>query len=138
MLLQSSKYEKVIWLVREAISEIFKVSLISYLLAYLIENFKAGFIADYFNLNILLWLTIISGVLSVWIKGDEVEKKKEPQKIKVRDYVFIVLLGLASMALIYYKIKTIGWLAYLIAPISGVIVILLSILLLNDESEEKE
>lgn len=138
MLLGSPKYEKIYWLAKEAITEIFKISLVSYLIYYLIEDFKTGFISSYFNLNILLWTTIISGVLTVWTRGDESrEEKKEPEKIRARDYIFIVLLGLAAMTLIYYKIKTIGWLAYVISPISGIIIILLSILLLNESPDEE-
>lgn len=137
MFLNINKKEAIWWLTKEIISEIFKVSLISYLIFYLVESFKAGFIADYFDLNILLIITILSGVFTVLFKKEE-EAKKEVQKIKKRDYVFIVTLGVVATGLIYYKIKEIGWLSYVISPISGIIIILISILLLNEQQEDDQ
>lgn len=137
MFLNVSKKEAIWWLTKEIISEIFKVSLISYLIFYLIESFKAGFIADYFNLNILLIITILSGVFMVLFKKEE-ESKKEVQKIRKRDYIFIIILGVVATGLIYYKIKEIGWLSYVISPISGIIIILISILLLNEQQENDQ
>lgn len=137
MFLNVSKKEAIWWLTKEIISEIFKVSLISYLIFYLIESFKAGFIADYFNLNILLIITILSGVFTVLFKKEE-ESKKEVQKIRKRDYIFIIILGVVATGLIYYKIKEIGWLSYVISPISGIIIILISILLLNEQQENDQ
>jgi hypothetical protein len=136
MLLIHQKRNNFLWLIQEIIKEIFKISLISYLLFYLVENFKAGFISDYFNLNILLIITIISGVLTVG--GKKEVEEREVKKIKVKDYVFIIVLGAVAAGLIYYSIKEIGKLAYLISIVSGVIVILISILLLNDSFDDEE
>jgi len=128
--------KEIYWLMfKEIISEIFKISLISYLVFYLIESFKSGFITDYFNLNILLIITILSGIFTVLVQSEE--EKREPQKIKKRDYIFIVILGVVAAGLIYYKIKGIGWLSYVISIISGIIIILLSILLLNEPENDQ-
>lgn len=135
MFLRMDKKE-IYWLMfKEIISEIFKISLISYLVFYLIESFKSGFITDYFNLNILLIITILSGIFTVLVQSEE--EKREPQKIKKRDYIFIVILGVVAAGLIYYKIKGIGWLSYVISIISGIIIILLSILLLNEPENDQ-
>jgi len=136
MLLMHQKRNNFLWLTQEIIKEIFKISLISYLLFYLVENFKAGFISDYFNLNILLIITIISGVLTVGGKKEVEEREK--YSIKIRDYIFIVILGLVAAGLIFYSIKEIGKLAYLISTVSGVIIMLISILLLNNSFDDKE
>lgn len=133
MFLNVNKKEAIWWLTKEIISEIFKVSLISYLLFYLIESFKSGFITDYFDLNILLIITILGGVFTVLFKKEE--PKKKVQKIRKRDYIFIIILGVVATGLIYYKIKEIGWLSYIISSISGIIIILISILLLNENEQ---
>lgn len=137
MFLNINKKEAILWLIKEIISEIFKISLITYLIFYLIDSFKTGFITDYFNLNLLLIITILSGIFTVIFKK-EVEVKKELQKIKKREYIFIIFLGIISAGLIYYKIKSIGRLSYIISIISGIIIILLSILLLNDQQEDDQ
>ena len=135
MLLQEQKRRVFLWLIKSIIEEIFRVSLISYLLFYLIDDFRKGFISDYFNLNILLGFTIISGIITVaWQKE---EKERKIPKIQKKDYIFIVILGLISAGLIYYRIKEIGKLAYLISAISGIIIILISILLLKEPMEEE-
>jgi len=136
MLLMHQKRNNFLWMIQEIIKEIFKISLVSYLLFYLIENFKVGFISDYCNLNILLIITIVSGILTVAGKEEVEENKRE--KIKVKDYMFILILGLVAAGLIFYNIKEIGKLAYLISIVSGIIIILISILLINSSINNKE
>jgi len=136
MLLMHQKRNNFLWLIQEIIKEIFKVSLISYLLFYLVENFMTGYITDYFNLNILLIITIISGILTV--AGEKEVGEKEERRIKVKDYIFIIILGLVAAGLIFYNIKEIGKLAYLISIVSGIIIVLISILLLKDSFDDKE
>jgi len=131
------KKEKLIYFSTEIISEIFKISLISYLFFYLIESFKTDFISDYFNLSILLITAILSGIFTVLFKK-ETDEKEEKQIIRLKDYIFIIILGLIAAGIIYYKIKGLGWLSYIISAISGVIVILLSILLLNETNEDDQ
>jgi hypothetical protein len=46
---------------------------------------------------------------------------------------FIVILGIITAAAIFVKSKTLGGSGYLIAGISGILVILLSFILLNEE-----
>jgi len=138
MLLGSQKIENYQNFLSDIITEFFKVSLLSYLFFYLLENFVVGFVVNFFNLNILLYLTIISGVVTVWIKDDKKveEAAAEKQKFRIREIIFIILLGIISSLLIYYKIKEIGWVALVIAPLSGIIVILLSFLIYNQNDNE--
>lgn len=126
--------ENIFWLFKKIVNEIFTMALITYLLFYLIEDFNNGFIINYFNLNILLIITIISGILMVLTVPEAEERKPEP--IKTRNYIFIVVLGIMATALIYFGIKEIGKLALIIAPISGLIIILISILLFTDDNDK--
>jgi len=52
-----------------------------------------------------------------------------------KDYFFIAVLEISGMLIIWYKIKEIGNLAYLISIIAGVLIIFIS-LLLNEEDEK--
>jgi purine-cytosine permease-like protein len=132
MLLRSSIYDRLLLYSREITTEVFQVSLITYLLFYLIDNFKIGFISDYFNLNALLWIALASGTLSIWFKSDVIEEKTESKAVKIRNYIFIIALSLISVGLIYYKIKSIGKFSYFVSPLCGLLILLLSILFLHD------
>lgn len=140
-----NKKEDFWWLTKEVVREVFQVSLIAYLVFYLIEDFKVGFITNYFNLNILLILTIISGIITVLLEEKETsfgegyeEKVPEEEKIKKRDYIFIIILGIIAAIIIFFRIKSLGWLAPVISIISGIIIIMISILLLWGKEEKEE
>ena len=79
-----------------------------------------------------LVVLIILGIITVLTYQPKVEK----QKVRKIDYYFIYLLGFGGMLLVYFKIKNIGWIAYLISIISGILIILLSRLIMKEEDEE--
>ncbi len=53
--------------------DLFQVSLVTYLILLLLEIIKAGFVSFFFDTNILLWVTLVSGVVMV-LTFDENEK----------------------------------------------------------------
>ena len=124
---------------KELVSEIFKISLLSYLLFYLIEDFFPGFVSSFFSMNILLGIVVGSGVLTVIsqkpdsAKASTDEGRIEENKIRARDIVFIVILSIIAGGLIYLKTKDLGKLGLAISTISGIIILLMSILLLTEE-----
>ncbi len=130
------KRSNIIWISKEIICEIFKVALVSFLLLYLADSISVGYVSDYFNINILLVITIISGIITVAFKEEPVKDAAMP--MKKWDYIFILLLGIASTSIIYCRISEIGKLAYLISAVSGVIIILISILLISSSTDNKE
>jgi len=120
--------------VRTLLSFAFQVSLVSFLSFYLLESLRAGIITHYFNINIFLWAAIVTGVLStLWPMV--VPQAKEEKKPSWKDYVWMVLLALATVALVWYKTSSIGWLVAVIAPLSGLIVLGLSLLVYFDKDE---
>jgi hypothetical protein len=120
--------------VREILSFAFQVSLVSFLGFYLVESVRGGFIANYFNINIFLWAAIVTGVLStVWPMV--VPEAKVEKKPTWKDYVWMVLLALGTVALVWYKTSSVGWLVKVIAPLSGLIVLGLSLLVYFDKDE---
>jgi len=129
---------------KELVSEIFKISLLSYLLFYLIEDFFPGFVSSFFSMNILLGIVVGSGVLTVIsqkpdsAKASTDEGRIEENKIRARDIVFIVILSIIAGGLIYLKTKSLGGLGLAISIISGIIILLMSILLLTEEEKNDQ
>ncbi|TAN57099.1 hypothetical protein EPN15_05550 [Patescibacteria group bacterium] len=132
---------ELIWkIVRELIAEVFKISLLSYLLFYLIEDFFPGFVSGFFSMNILLGIVVGSGVFTVVSQKEENqegEKKEAKNKIRALDIVFIVILSVIAGGLIYFKTKDLGKLGLAISIISGIIILLMSILLLMEDDYDK-
>jgi len=118
---------------KHIITQTFQYLLIVYLILLLIEEYAPKFISNYINLNYLLVLVIIFGVITVLLP----QKKIKKQKPKRKDYYFIFILGIIGTILIYIKTKELGWLSYVISIIAGILIILLSILVLEDVKNEE-
>lgn len=113
------------------ISNLFQVLLITYLALLLVEELWSGFVSLYLNLNYLLVLVIVLGILDVFSEHTIKEKKRSSRK----DYLFIIILAIAGFFIIKYKTSQLGWLSWLISVIAAVLILLLSILVLEDENE---
>jgi len=97
----------------------------------LIEQIWTGVVSVYMNLNWLLVIVIIAGVLDVF--SEHTEKKKE--KVTRWDYVFVCVLGVLGFVIIKFKTAELGWLSWVISLIAGVLIILLSLLVLEEDDE---
>ncbi|MFU8768028.1 MAG: hypothetical protein ACNA7I_10280, partial [Candidatus Methanoperedens sp.] len=53
-----------------------------------------------------------------------------------KDYLYIGALGIAGTLIVWYKIQDIGNLAYLISIVSGVLIIMLSLLLFEEDEND--
>ncbi|MDD5039778.1 MAG: hypothetical protein PHY34_01380 [Patescibacteria group bacterium] len=124
--------KRLLFIIHEIVIEIFKASFISYLLFYLVENFKVGLISNIFNLNILLIITCVSGLLTIIFRDETVAYKKI--NISLGSYIIFFLIAIAVALIIYNKIKMIGPMSYFISIIIGIILILFPITLSNDQS----
>jgi len=109
---------------------LFEQLLVSYLLLLLIEEIWPKSVTPYLNMNILLILVIITGAVAVLTQKEEEKIISKPTR---KDYLLIGILGLAGAGIIFYKTKEIGWLSYIISAISGILIILLSCLVINEE-----
>ena len=123
---------------REILSFAFQVSLVSYLGFYLIENLRPGFVTAFYNLNNFLWAAIVTGVLSTIWPVVVPEAKREPAKPTWKDFIWMVLLALGTVAVVWYKTSSIGWLVKVIAPLSGLIVLGLALLVYYDRDDDPE
>jgi len=115
--------------------EIFKYSLITYLLLILTETLQEGFVSYFFNLNILLVVVLINGVIMVLTHHEILESETKPKKITSGDVQNILIFAVLGGGLVYLKTEILGKISILIALFAGIIIILLSILLFADEDK---
>ncbi len=114
----------------ELINHLFQTLLITYLLLLLIEQIYPGFVSTYLNLNYLLVIVILSGILDVFT---ELPKKKE--KITKKDYILIYTLGILGAIIIKFKTAELNYLSWIISIIAGILIILLSHLILEEDEK---
>ncbi|MEK6855424.1 MAG: hypothetical protein AABX73_04340 [Nanoarchaeota archaeon] len=111
------------------VNHLFQTLLVTYLLLLLLEQIWKGVVSTYLNLNYLLIVVIIAGILDVFSE----QPKKEKERITKKDYVFIIALGILGFVIIKYKTTALGWLSWLISIIAGILIILLSLLVLEED-----
>lgn len=114
--------------------ELFSTLLVTFLLLLLAETIWSGSVSAHLNINYLLVIVIISGAISILTRKEE--QKVETVKITKKDYLYIGALGIAGSLIIWYKIKDIGNLAYLISIVAGVLIVLLSLLLFKEDEND--
>src|SRR3990172_6315778 len=68
------------------VTELFQVSLVTYLVLLLAENIVPGAVSDFFNLNILLALVVVSAVLMVLPVS---EKKWKDEKKMLQKFLHL-------------------------------------------------
>ena len=115
-------------LLRDIVTTLFQICLIIFLLLLLASQFRNE-IKEYINLNYFLAVVIILGIY-VFLRSEKQEKRIE---IKRSDYYFIFLCGIVGCLIVWYKLKNLGTLSYLISLLSGILIITLSFLLLEEE-----
>lgn len=123
---------------RELLSFSFQVSLVAYLGFYLIESLNAGFVRRYYWLDAFLWVAGLTGVLSCLWPALVPEARKKITEPSGKDLIWMGILAVGVAAVIWYKTISIGWLAIIIAPLSGLIVFGLSLLVYYDRGQDQE
>lgn len=114
--------------------EFFQYSLITYLILLFAETIKEGFVSFFFDLNILLVVVLLSGVIMVLTHHEELERLRKPHKITGADIQNIFLFASGGALLVYYKTFELGNIAFVIAGLTAAIIGLLSYLLLSEDS----
>ena len=134
MKIEMLENNKIVMKLMEFNHELFSTLLVTYLLLLLAETIWSGSVSANMNINYLLIIVIISGAISVLTRKEE--EKVEMVEITKKDYLYIVALGIAGSLIIWYKIKDIGNLAYLISIVAGVLIVLLSLLLFKEDEND--
>lgn len=123
---------------REILSFGFQVALVTYLGLYLIESLQPGYVSTYYNLDTFLWIAIVTGVLSgVWPMFTK-DARKEHAPPSWKDFLWIGLLSIGTVAVVWYKISSFGWLVKVIAPLSGLVVLGLSLLVYFNRDDDPD
>jgi len=118
----------------EAVNYLFQSLLVAYLILLLIEQIWSSSVSAYFNLNYLLVIVIVIGILDVFSE----HKKLKPERTTKKDYLYIAILGIAGFVIIKFKTASLGWLSWIISIIAGILIILLSILVLEDDEKDED
>lgn len=121
-------------LVREVLalnSHLFQYLLVTLLLLLLIEEVWHGNVSHFLNINHLLLIVVVSGVLA--ILGPKGKAKREP--VGSKDYFIAAVAGLAGAAIIWYKTQALGMSAAVISVAAGLLIALLSMLVLEENSK---
>ena len=124
-----------------AAKNLFVVSLIIYLVLFLLEITLPGFISNNFNLNWVLGVVLILGVLAAFAPEDQ-EEPEIVEKPKNSDYFMIAGLGIVGGLLMFYKsdLNLVPRILFSIFIAGFIIVVSLFLLLAKDEkiSEDAE
>ena len=112
---------------RELVQTLFQMLLITYLMLILLETIFEGSVSSYINMNYLLIIIIVVGVVAVLmepIKAENIERKHLNRKS-----IFLMFCaGIVGATIIWYKTQGIGWLAYVVSTGGGVLILLLPML----------
>lgn len=117
------------------IKEFFQFALVAYLLLFLTETLKAGFVSYFFNLNILLGIVLGSGILMVLTSDDGVEHHVPSKRNISVDIQNSILLAVAGGLLIFFKMQELGKISLVIAILSMILIAFVSFLSLTDSQQ---
>lgn len=136
------------------INELFQVSLVTYLILLLWETLDRGAVSNVFNLNWLLVIVLVSGIIKVLPVSEKRDldqwdiinlnfwklslKHFKPKTITENEFYFILILGLGGGMLVYYKTAALGIIAIVIAIITTTLIFLLSYLIYSEDENEED
>lgn len=120
--------------IRALILFAFQTSLITYLLYYLLESFFPKTISQYFNLSILFWITIGLGILEFIPKPAAASQGNSAAR--AFGWLGIAFIGILVTIIVWIGVVSLGWIAFVIAPLTGILVAL--VLKLHDDPEIAE
>lgn len=110
--------------------ELFSTLLVTFLILVLAEIIWDGSVSAHMEINYFLIIVAVSGVISALTYGNE---KEDKMIISKNDYLYIGILGTAGALIVWYKIQGTGKLAYILSTITGIIIILLSLMIYDRE-----
>src|SRR5258708_1546546 len=117
--------------------EIFQFSLITYLVLLLSESLKTGFVSNFINLNIPLFIVLITGVLMVLTQQDKFEITKPMKRNLSADIQNSIVLAVIGGLLVFFKTQELGKISIVISILTMILITFLSILLLTDSTAVK-
>jgi hypothetical protein len=120
----------------ELIQALFPVLLITFLLLTLIETVFEGSVSSYLNIDGLLIVVIIVGIIGL-IGAPAEAGNRQGKRLTARDLFIMVSAGIGGAVIIWYKTQEIGWLSYFISVVGGGLIGLLPMLIWWESAREK-
>jgi peptidoglycan/LPS O-acetylase OafA/YrhL len=114
--------------------DIFIISLASLAIFFFIEQIKPKFVMAYLNLNHLLLICLISGIIATLFEEPANEKKLEQQQ-KV-GFSILLILSIITFIIIMVFVWDLGAWGALVALAGGIVVFLLGKTLINDHDHD--
>jgi len=119
--------------------KLFVIALIVYLVGFLLEITLPGFISNNFNLNYVLVVVLILGVLAV-LAPDEETKEEIVEKPRKADYLMFAGMGIIGGLLMFYKsdLNLVPRILFSIFVAGFIIAISIYLLTAKDEEDSEE
>ena len=117
--------------------DLFPMLLLAYLLLLLVETVLGPSISYYLNLNYLLMIVIMVGVMVVFVGPTEAAQAKE-RIVTKRGIIIAICAAVVGAAIVWYKTMQVGWPSYVISVVSGVLIALLSTLIWAGAAKEED
>lgn len=140
---------------RTIVNYVFNSLLVIYLLLLLLNQLFEWDSGKVLSMNYLLILVILSGILFMFTNKEEKLDKGDALKIKkgkkvVREYNMesysdilgknytwlVYILGILGFVIIKLKTFELGWLSWVLSIVAGMLIILLSLLVLEEDEDE--
>lgn len=133
-----SGYQKLLESILVIAKELFIISLIFYLMLFILETIFPGFVSYNFNLNWVLGLVLALGLIAAFAPEEPSSAKATEGKPKILDYITSVFLGILGGLLVFAKMGSASYLSLIAAGVVGLLIIAVSIILLTVQDEEVE
>ena len=123
--------------IRDSVRAAFIASLFSYLLLLLLDQVDKGFASFFFDMNILMWVVVLTGVATVLAAG----LARASDEVRCKAYPAWALLpaagglGVLGAILVFHAIPLYGWQRLLASSVGGLSMALLAGQLLRDSVE---
>jgi hypothetical protein len=114
--------------------EIFQYSLFTYLILLIAETIQEGIVSYFFNLNILLTVVILSGLMMIVTQDDEGNVYSVHKKISYRRSIsYIILLCIIGAIIVILTTFDLGFMTIVAGCLAAILILLTSLLLLSIE-----
>jgi hypothetical protein len=122
------------------IRDIFVASFLTYMVLLVLDEVKRGFASSFFNLDILLWLVVTTGVLTSLTGGLSRAAGRGRQETfsALAMVVFVVGMGLLGSFFIYAATTASGWKAVASSVAGGCATAVLALLFAPSLSREQD
>ena len=121
---------------KDFVQILFPVLLTTYLLMVLIETVFTGSVSSYLNLDALLVVVIIVGIISM-TSGPVEACSEQYKRLTRKNFLIMISAGIGGAVIIWYKTQEIGWLSYVISIVGGGLIGLLPVLIWRESKGEK-